>query len=139
MYFEIGGLDDPEQRPAFDPRKTHDLLREFEHLLLPREFAQIKKNFKAQVAALLKQALDMQDNNQHTPLHIASYFGDFKQSRLMVDLGAESQAATAERPLEVSKDKFARSVLQNLNDAATQASSKDLKYLVNCGNLIDER
>jgi hypothetical protein len=57
----------------------------------------------------------------------------------MVDLGAESQAATAERPLEVSKDKFARSVLQNLNDAATQASSKDLKYLVNCGNLIDER
>lgn len=63
MYFEIGGLDDPEQRPAFDPRKTHDLLREFEHLLLPREFSQIKKNFKAQVAELLKQALDMQDNN----------------------------------------------------------------------------
>ncbi len=26
-----------------------------------------------------------------------------------------------------------------MNDAATQASSKDLKYLVNCGNLIDER
>ena len=22
LYFEIGGLDDPDQRPAFDPRKT---------------------------------------------------------------------------------------------------------------------
>lgn len=73
-------------------------------------------------------------------MHIASYFGDFKQSRLMVDLGAEPTSATfVERPLEVSKDKFARSVLQNLNDAATQANSKDVKYLVNCGNLIDER
>jgi ankyrin repeat protein len=58
----------------------------------------------------------------------------------MVDLGAESTSIQfSERPLEVSKDKFARSVLQNLNDAATQASSKDVKYLVNCGNLIDMR
>jgi ankyrin repeat protein len=46
MYFEIGGLDDPDQRPAFDPRKTHDLIDEFEHLLLPKEFKHIKKNFK---------------------------------------------------------------------------------------------
>jgi hypothetical protein len=46
LYFEIGGLDDPDQRPAFDPRKTNDLLREFEHLLLPKEFKQIQKNFK---------------------------------------------------------------------------------------------
>lgn len=29
LYFEIGGLDDPDQRPAFDPRKTNDLLKEF--------------------------------------------------------------------------------------------------------------
>lgn len=58
----------------------------------------------------------------------------------MVDLGAESSSVQfSERPLEVSKDKFARSVLQNLNDAASQASSKDVKYLVNCGNQIDLR
>jgi len=36
-----------------------------------------------------------------------------------VELGAEPTSADfSERPLEVSKDKFARSVLQNLNDAA---------------------
>jgi ankyrin repeat protein len=58
----------------------------------------------------------------------------------MVDLGAETTSTDfSERPLEVSKDKFARSVLQNLNDAAYQASSKDIKYLVNCGNQIDNR
>ena len=116
------------------------MLKEFEHLLLPKEFRQIQKNFKHQIALLLKEALNQQDVNKHSPLHIASYFGDFKASRYMVDHGADSTSIQfSERPLEVSKDKFARSVLQNLNDAATQASSKDLKYLVNCGNQIDKR
>ena len=37
----------------------------------------------------------------------------------MIHLGADpNSAAFAERPLEVGKDKFVRSVLQNLNDAA---------------------
>ena len=119
MYFEIGGLDNPDMRPEFDPRKTSDILTEFHHLLLPKEFKQIQKNFKAQVKVILKEALSQQDVNSHTPLHIASFFGDFKAARYMVELGAvpTSQEYT-ERPLEVSKDKFARSVLQNLNDAA---------------------
>jgi hypothetical protein len=38
MFFEIGGIDDPEQKPAFDPRKTTDILKEFQHLLLPNDF-----------------------------------------------------------------------------------------------------
>lgn len=29
VYFEIGGLDDPDLRPQFDPRKTKDLIDEF--------------------------------------------------------------------------------------------------------------
>lgn len=38
LYFEIAGLDDPDQKVPFDPRKTHKLIDEFEHLLAPREF-----------------------------------------------------------------------------------------------------
>ena len=95
----------------------------------------IVKEFKHQVKLLLKEVLNCQDLNHHTPLHIASYYGDFKQSRIFTHLGANaSSAATAEAPLEVGKDKFVRSVLQNLNDAATTCNTKDLEYLVNCGN-----
>lgn len=55
-------------------------------------------------------------------------------------MGANSaSAATAEAPLEVSKHKFARGVLQNLNEAANTANVKDLEYLVNCGGAIDEK
>ena len=71
---------------------------------------------------------------------MASYFGDFKASRLLVKKGAEpTSAAFAERPLNVSKDKYTRDVLQNLNQAAVMANSQDIKYLVNCGNKIDAR
>lgn len=97
---------------------------------------------------MIKQALNQQDVNKHSPLHIASYFGDFKASRLMVDLGAmpfadvvdkETRKTTEIGTLKISKEKFSRDVLQNLNDAANEGNSKDLQYLVNCGEMIDER
>lgn len=139
-YFEIGALDSSDGRAPFDPRKSSYVIREFEHLLSDIEFGNIMKDFKLRCKALLKEALNQQDSNTHAPLHIASYFGDFKASRLMVEMGAEptSQHFT-QRPLEISKDKFSRDVLQNLNDAASEGNFKDLKYLVNCGEIIDER
>jgi ankyrin repeat protein len=58
----------------------------------------------------------------------------------LIKKGAEpSSAAFVERPLNVSKDKFTRNVLQNLNKAAGQANDIDIKYLVNCGSKIDNR
>ena len=39
----------------------------------------------------------------------------------------------------VSKDKFSRSVITNLNDAATGGKCDDVKYLVNCGENIDRK
>ena len=39
----------------------------------------------------------------------------------------------------VSKDKFSRSVITNLNDAATGGKFDDVKYLVNCGEAIDRK
>lgn len=88
----------------------------------------------------MKEVLNQQDVNRHSPLHVASYFGASATSRTLIKLGAEPRsAAFAQNPLEISKDKYARSVVQNLNKAATQANSKDLRYLVNCGDKIDDR
>ena len=104
------------------------------------EYNQVVRDFNQQKELLLKEALNQQDNNQHSPLHLASYFGDFKASRHLIKLGAEpTSAAFAERPLNVGKDKFTRDVIKNLNKAAIQANAADLKYLVNCGNKIDKR
>ena len=139
LFFELQLLETQEER-KFDPRKYHGILTEFKHLMHPNEYGAICKDFRTQVKFLLKEVLDQQDANHYSPLHVASYFGDFKASRFMVKLGADPNSHTfAERPLEVGKDKFVRGVLQNLNDAAYQANVKDLKHLVNCGNKIDNK
>jgi len=68
---------------------------------------------------LLKEVLNQQDVNMQSPLHVSSYFGVFKVSNVLKNKGAEpTSAAFAERPLNVSKDKFTRNVIQNLNKAA---------------------
>ena len=90
LYFEIAGLDSADQTPSWDPRKSSMLLQEFEHLLDKRDFAIVKRNFNQGVKMLIKEALNQQDCNNHTPLHIASYQGDFKASRLFVDMGADA-------------------------------------------------
>jgi len=47
-----------------------------------------------------------------SPLHISSYFGVFKVSNVLKNKGAEpTSAAFAERPLNVSKDKYTRNVI----------------------------
>jgi ankyrin repeat protein len=110
-------------------------LQDFKHLLSAKEYNSIVKDFKYQVKILLKEVLQMLDENKHSPLHVASYFGDFKASRFMISLGAEpNSAGFGHRPLEVGKDKYTRDVLQNLNDAAFTGNVKDVQHLVNCGN-----
>ena len=122
-YFEIGALDSSDGRSPFDPRKSSLITRDFEHFLEPIQYKNILKDFKLRIKKLLKEALTLQDNNQFTPLHIASYYGDFKSSRYMVDMGADPVHENYNtRPLEVSRDKFSRNVLQNLNEAANESN-----------------
>jgi ankyrin repeat protein len=77
----------------FDPRKYKSVLSEFKHLLSPNDYNRIIKEFKHSIRRLLMEVLNCQDKNMHTPLHISSYYGDFKQSRLFKTLGASADSA----------------------------------------------
>lgn len=104
-------LETSEER-KFDPRKYNNVLAEFKHLLSPKQYNLIVKDFYQNIKELKKIVLTTQDQNYQSPLHVASYFGDFKAVRHMIDLGADANsAAYAERPLNVGKDKFVRNVL----------------------------
>ena len=139
LFFQIQQLETKEES-RFDPRKYKNVLSEFQHLLSVADYNRVCKEFKNNVKLLLKEVMNCQDVNYHTPLHISSYYGDFKASRLLTLKGSNpDSAATAEAPLEVAKDKFSRGVLQTLNKAANTANTQDLEYLVNCGENIDDR
>ena len=62
-YFEIGALDSPDGRSPFDPRKSSMVTKDFEHLLEPSEYNNILKDFKIRIRRLVKDALNLQDNN----------------------------------------------------------------------------
>ena len=142
LYFELAVLGankgDSCSSTFIDPRKSQALVKEFEHLLSPHEFKSVTKEFTKQIKDEISKALNHPDANDHTPLHIASYFGDFKAEKLMLDYGA-STTGFMTRPLEIGKDKFARNVLQTLNMAAIDSNAKDVTYLVNCGEKIDQK
>ena len=139
LFQQVQDLDTKEEA-RFDPRKYKNVLEEFKHLLNPIDYKRVVNQFKTDARAMLKQALNIQDVNYHTPLHISSYFGDFKSSRLFVEKGADAASdANAEAPLNIGKNKFARDVLQSLNDAAKTGNDKDLNYLVNCGEDINSK
>jgi len=124
----------------FDPRKYKNVLAEFKHLLSPNDYNRVIKEFKHSIKILLIEVLNCQDRNLHTPLHISSYYGDFKESRLFTTLGAKAtSAANSVAPLEICMGKESRDVLQSLNEAASTANVGDLEYLVNCGEKIDSR
>lgn len=138
LFTQVQGFELPEE--TFDPRRSANVLTEFKQLMRPDEFNFICKEFRQKVKLLLKEVLNQQDANMQSPLHISSYFGVFKVSNVLKLKGAEpTSAAFAERPLNVSKDKYTRNVIQNLNMAAGQANERDILYLVNCGNKIDDR
>ena len=134
-YFKIQEL---EGTSNFDPRMYKNVLKEFKHLLDPLNYSKVVESFKHSKQLLLREVLNHPDKNHHTPLHISSYFGDFKSSRLFTLYGSDS-TAVRENPLKVSRDKQSRDILQNLNNAANQTNIGDLEYLVNCGENIDDK
>ena len=70
------------------------------------------RDFKAQAKLLLKEVLNQQDVNYHSPLHVASFFGAYQTTRLLTKQGAEPQsAAFPTKPLEIGKDRYTRDVL----------------------------
>ena len=89
----------------------------------------------------MRAALNAQDHNGNTPLHIAAYFGNYAAVRHFLALGADPSLRdkTHCNPLDLAKDKFVRNVLSNLNEAAFECDLHNLKNLVNCGNKIDEK
>jgi len=49
LYFEIAAIDRTDGKTPIDPRKLAHLIQEFEHLLDPKDFRRINKQFKQDV------------------------------------------------------------------------------------------
>ena len=93
---------------------------EMRHLIKPHVYKEIISEYKQKRKSLIKEVLDMGDKKDHTPLHVAAYFGNYALVRHYLRLGANTNLKDFQQrtPLGISKDKFCRKVLSNLNEAA---------------------
>jgi len=57
LFFDLQLLETHEER-KFDPRKYHNVLSEFKHLMKPNEYGAVLRDFKLQIKLLLKEVLD---------------------------------------------------------------------------------
>eukprot|EP00826_Nyctotherus_ovalis_P035538 TRINITY_DN3059_c0_g3_i1.p1 TRINITY_DN3059_c0_g3~~TRINITY_DN3059_c0_g3_i1.p1 ORF type:complete len:647 (+),score=188.11 TRINITY_DN3059_c0_g3_i1:169-2109(+) len=138
LFDEVQLLEVRPERKA-DPRKYVNVVDEFEHLLSAEVYKKILHEFHSNVKALQRRILNMEDNEGNTPLHIASYSGDFLATEHFLRLGASSTAANSRKqmPLDIAKNSLVRKILSSLNKAAYESDVHNLKYLVNCGCKID--
>jgi ankyrin repeat protein len=140
QFEELQVLEIKEERKS-DPRKYRHVIEEFEHLLSQEVYGGIVRRFKERLRAVRVRVLTMRDAEGNTPLHIASYSGDFLATEYFLKIGGDPTAQNnrKQRPLDIAKNKLVRKVLSNLNKAAYDCDIHNLKYLVNCGSKIDQK
>ena len=75
LFFQLQGLESTEE--SFDPRRSNNILKEFKELINPSDYNSVVRDFKSQAKLLLKEVLNQQDVNYHSPLHVTSYFSAY--------------------------------------------------------------
>lgn len=114
-----------------DPRKHFEVLKEFKHLLDPKVYNRILKNYNKERENIIKEALNTQDVNDQTPLHIVSRRGNYVLVRYFLRVGADANIRDVKRhnPLDIAKNKYVRQALTNLNEEATKGNESNITKL----------
>ena len=89
----------------------------------------------------MKEIINMSDNNGNSVLHISAFNGDFRIVKKLVFYGGDKTKENdqGQLPVDLSKDNFVRKVLTNLNTAAKNSESENIKELVDFGEDINEK
>lgn len=89
-----------------------------------------------------KEIVNTQDSEGYTPLHLASFYGDFTLVKYLIRLGADPQKKESKSKKEVlyfASNEETRKSLIDLKDAARKGDINSLNLLINCGNSIDSK
>lgn len=113
-----------------------------ENILLPIEFKQINDHFTKEIKELQLEIVNTQDTEGYTPLHLASFYGDFTLVKFLMRLGADPQKKETKSKKEVlyfASNEETRKSLIDLKDAARKGDVNSLNLLINCGNSINSK
>ena len=113
-----------------------------ENFLLPKEYKQIVERFYQEIHEIRVEIVNTQDSEGYTPLHLASFYGDFTLVKYLIRLGADPQKKETKSKKEVlyfASNEETRKSLIDLKDAARKGDINSLNLLINGGNSIDSK
>jgi ankyrin repeat protein len=140
LFGDIQCLEIKEER-VFDPRRSLRLERELMNLLGESIIKELSSYFQKKKKSLLKDILNIQDNQGDTVLHVAAFHGDYRIVQKLINCKADKTIRNDDNkiPVDLAKDNFVRKVLTNLNKAAKAADEKNMTELIHFGHDINER
>ncbi len=115
-----------------------------ENILTEEQLEYYLKDYKRRVCNLQKRVINSQDNDGYTPMHLASFYGDFLCVQFLVSLGGDEHIKDNKdnKPvIDYASNSQVRRVLLDLKEAARRGDVGSFDSLVNSEdkNKIDER
>jgi len=113
-----------------------------QNFLVREELEKITEEFHINGKMNQKSVVNLQDEQGYTPMHLASFYGDFHFLQYMTKLGGDpSITATSEKKqvLDLASNNKVRLSLVDLKDAARKGDISSFTLLINTGNQINER
>ena len=144
IFSELQSLEIKKERMNQDPRRAQRIEREL-LTLLGEETIQnyLIKYYNEKKKLMLKELINIEDNNGDNLLHICSFHGNYKIIKRLIYYGGKRQVQKKNKeiqiPVDLAKDNKVRNVLTNLNEAAKASNNKDIEELVNFGKDINEK
>ena len=141
LFLELQRLETKAERMNQDPRKCLRLERELISLLGENSIKELDEYYKEMKRNLMRELINMQDNNGDSILHISEFHGDFKIVSRLVFYGGNKKLKNklGELPVDLAKDNFVRKELTDLNKAAKASDEKNIDELINFGEDINEK
>lgn len=130
-----------DQKKRIDTRRTFGILDTIKSFLNPQIERISYRNFKKNKARILKATLDLQDSDGYTPLHLASFYGQYQLVILYLSHNCETSVKDYvhnKEPIEYSKNRCIMKAISGLNNAIQQNDRKKFEFLLNSGFSIEE-
>ena len=145
IFSELQALEIKKERMNQDPRRAQRIEREL-LTLLGEETIQnyLIKYYNEKKKLMLKELINIEDNNGDNLLHICSFHGNYKIINRLIYYGEKNQKQKNRNkedqiPVDLAKDNKVRKALTNLNEAAKASNEADIKKLVDFGKDINEK
>ena len=140
VFHEIQNLEWRENRKV-NVKKYERVINMAKETVHPAFFQKLREEFWYNMSRVIEQAVNTQDQNGHTPLHIAAFAGDFRIVKFLVESGSDRNLRDYRgnsSALDLASTKVTMKYLSDLNSEAVEGNEKDYMYLVHSGYIANE-